>query len=111
MRQVGARLRRTLDALGLSYVEAAELMGKSKQTLNGWMAGEGYPDCYSVYRLSRAAKVTFDWLFLGDWSELPSSLKEKVAPEWAVLPRVAEEPGLPGVGRRDAARKKAPSSS
>lgn len=71
---VGARLRRVIDLLGMSYKQAADLMGVQKQTVNGWMAGEGYPNWYGLYRLNRAKGVTYDFLFLGDWSGLPAKL-------------------------------------
>lgn len=89
-RQVGARLRRMLDALDLTYTQAGEIMGTSKQTLNGWMKGEGYPNWYGIYRLNKAYRVTYDYLFLGDWSQLPAALADKVRPE--LLAALADQP-------------------
>ncbi len=80
MRAVGARLRRLAGALGLSLTELAAVMGYSKQTLNGWLNGEGYPHNHAVYRLCRTYGVTFDYLFLGDWSQLPAGLAVKLEP-------------------------------
>lgn len=78
---VGSRLRRVIGMLGMSYVEAADLMATSKQTLNGWMKGENYPNWYGVYRLHRAKGVTYDFLFLGDWSGLPQKLAAQMDAE------------------------------
>lgn len=78
---VGSRLRRVIDMLGMSYVEAAELMNTSKQTFNGWMKGDSYPNCYGIYRLQRAKGVTYDYLFLGDWSGLPAKLASQMDAE------------------------------
>ncbi|MGY8607068.1 hypothetical protein ACTVH1_15450 [Gluconobacter cerinus] len=39
-RHVGQRLRQVLDALPLPYVDAATVMGVSKQMLRNWMAGD-----------------------------------------------------------------------
>jgi transcriptional regulator with XRE-family HTH domain len=80
MRAVGARLRRLAEALGISLTEMAQAMGYSKQTLNGWLQGQGYPHNYAVYRLCRTYGVTFDYLFLGDWSQLPAGLALKLEP-------------------------------
>ena len=70
----GNRLRLLIDMLKLSYVEAASLMGVSKNVLRNWMAGENYPQPYALYRLCRSRGVNFDYVFLGDWSSLPHSL-------------------------------------
>lgn len=71
---VGTRLRRLIDLLGISYVEAASLMGVSKNVLRNWMAGDNPPAPYAVYRLTRAKGVDFNYVFLGDWSALPARL-------------------------------------
>ena len=80
MRAVGARLRRLAAALGLTLTELAAAMGYSKQTLNGWLNGDGYPHDYAVYSLCRTYGVTYDYLFLGDWSQLPAGLAVKLEP-------------------------------
>lgn len=83
---VGNRLRRLIKAIGMKYTEAADIMRVSKQTLNGWMKGDGYPDQYGVYCLCRVHKVNYDYLFLGDWTQLPSWLADKLKPDFSDLP-------------------------
>lgn len=71
--QVGARLKRTIDALGLSYAEAARLMGVSPQRLNGWMSGAHPVSLYHLAVFCRAQPVSVDWIVLGDFRALPAS--------------------------------------
>lgn len=78
--QVGVRLRDALDAIGMQNVEAARIMGVSKQSITEWLAGRGYPNQYGCYRLHRMTGITMDWLFLGDWSALPARLADKLRP-------------------------------
>jgi transcriptional regulator with XRE-family HTH domain len=89
-RAVGVRLRRTIDALGLSYTRAAEVMGTSRQVLHGWMEGRSYPENYCLYRLCRAYRVTFDYAYLGDWAMMPAALAQAL--ETALAPPAAAAP-------------------
>lgn len=89
---VGHRLRRALDALGVSQVAAAELMGGTKQSVNDWLAGRHYPAAYAVYRLHKLKGITYDWLFLGDWSQLPAWLADKLRPSFADMSAAQPEP-------------------
>lgn len=76
MRVVGDRLRRLIDALGISYVEAARDMGVTRNQLGNWMRGNhGFPRHYALYRFARIRGVNVDWILLGD----PSGLPKKVA--------------------------------
>lgn len=68
---VGVRLRQLIDALGLSYVDAANDMGVTKNHLGNWMRGAAYPLHYSLYRFCRIRGVNTDWVYLGDPSGLP----------------------------------------
>jgi DNA-binding XRE family transcriptional regulator len=96
MRAVGARLRRLAAALGLTLTELAQAMGYSKQTLNGWLNGEGYPHNHAVYKLCRTYGVTYDYLFLGDWSQLPAGLALKLEPGLGRSPGGAAGPDPAG---------------
>jgi len=78
---VGARLRRVVGMLDMTYVEAAALMNVSKQTFNDWLKGNSYPNVYGVYRLQKAKGITYDFLFLGDWSGLPPKLAAEMDAE------------------------------
>ncbi|MDB5317811.1 MAG: hypothetical protein JWO24_3655 [Rhodospirillales bacterium] len=71
MLAVGSNLRAAIDALGISYVDAAEVMGVTKNHLGNWMRGSTYPMPFAVYRFSRRYGVTADWLYLSDPSGLP----------------------------------------
>ena len=73
-RQVGARLRRLLELMDMQQIEAASIMGVSKQTLNNWLRGDSYPAPYPLYRLCRARGVDFNFIMLADWSALPGRL-------------------------------------
>jgi transcriptional regulator with XRE-family HTH domain len=88
----GARLRKLIDLLGLSYVEAASLMGVSKHVLRNWMAGDNPPGVYAVYRLARAKGVDFNYVFLGDWSALPSRLAKELDAEMTATLAASEGP-------------------
>ena len=85
-RAAGARLRQALDAAGVSQTAAAEIMAATKQSVNDYLAGRSYPSVYGMYRLTRATGITFDWVFLADWSALPARLLEKLQPRLAVAP-------------------------
>jgi len=93
MKAVGSRLRRLAAALDLQLVDMAKEMGCTKQTLNGWLKGEGYPNDYMVYRLCRIHRVNFDYLFLGDWSQLPAKVAARLEPGFAALEAGPEAPG------------------
>jgi transcriptional regulator with XRE-family HTH domain len=80
-RVVGERLRRLIDELGLTYVEASEVMGITKHVLRNWMAGDSYPNPYALYRLCRSRNVDFNFVFLGDWSSLPARIGKRFEDE------------------------------
>lgn len=80
-RASGERLRRLIKLLGISYVEAAELMNVSKHVLNHWMQGNHPIQPYSLYRLCRAKGANFDYVFLGDWSALPHRMGRELEAE------------------------------
>ncbi|GEN14722.1 hypothetical protein NCH01_11530 [Neoasaia chiangmaiensis] len=77
----GHRLRRAIELLGMAFTEAAAIMGVSKGVLNHWMSGNHPIQPYALYRLSRARNVTFDYVFLGDWSGLPHHLASQLEAE------------------------------
>ncbi|MBX9594073.1 MAG: helix-turn-helix domain-containing protein [Roseomonas sp.] len=83
--QVGNRLDAALRAIPLDQVQAAEIMGVSKQSVTDWIKGRGYPPTYGCYRLHKMTGITYDWLFLGDWGALPARLAEKLQPDLSAL--------------------------
>ncbi len=91
---VGLRLRQAIDALDLSYAQAATMMGVTRNHLGNWMRGTAYPQHYALYRFCRATGVTVDYVLLGDPSGLPKRIAdvlltaaaEQAQPKRAALP-------------------------
>lgn len=71
VQHVGVRLRQLIDALDISYVQAAHEMGVTKSQLGNWMRGDSYPAPYQLYLFCRRRGLTFDWVYLGDPAGLP----------------------------------------
>jgi transcriptional regulator with XRE-family HTH domain len=72
--EVGRRLRQAIAAAGLKQVQAAEVMGVTKNHLGNWLRGESPIRAYELYRLCRVTGITADWVLLGDPSGLPQRL-------------------------------------
>jgi transcriptional regulator with XRE-family HTH domain len=70
----GRRLRQLIARLGMTQVEAARIMGISKNVLRNWLAGDHPIAPYPLYRLGKAKNIDFNYVFLGDWSRLPYDL-------------------------------------
>ncbi len=96
-RQVGARLRRLIELLDMQQIEAAALMGVSKQTLNNWLRGDSYPAIFPLYRLCRARGVDFNFIMLADWSALPARLARTLDAELSAAMADAPEVDHPAV--------------
>lgn len=77
----GRRLRKLVDGLGLTQVEAARLMGISKHVLRNWLAGDHPIQPYALYRLCRSKSIDFNYVFLGDWQHLPFALAKAMEDE------------------------------
>lgn len=84
---VGERLRAAIDACGLRYIQAAEIMGVTKNHLGNWMRGDSPVRVYELYRLCRVTGVTADWVLLGDPSGLPQRLAARL-----IQPEPSREP-------------------
>lgn len=87
----GHRLRRVIELLGLTFTEAASIMGISKGVLNHWMAGNNPIQPYALYRLARSRGITFDYIFLGNWSALPHHLAVEIEKEILSSPVLSSE--------------------
>ncbi|MCK8788193.1 helix-turn-helix transcriptional regulator [Roseomonas sp. NAR14] len=87
----GRRLRRLIDLLGLSQVEAGEIMGVSKHVIRNWLAGDNPPQPYPMYRLCRAKGLDFNYVFLGDWSSLPGRYAQVLEKEALANLEAAED--------------------
>ena len=77
--EAGARLRAAIDAAGLTYVQAGEIMGASKSNVGNWMRGDAPINPYALYRFCRITGCTADWILLGDPSGLPQRLARQLA--------------------------------
>jgi transcriptional regulator with XRE-family HTH domain len=76
-RACGFRLRRLIDALGISYAQAATDMGVSPSNLGNWLRGSACPTPYELYRFSAINGVDCNWVYLGDPSRLPRALADR----------------------------------
>lgn len=95
------RLRDLIEKLGLTQVEAAQIMGVSKHVLRNWLMAENAIGTYALYRLSRAKGIDFNYIFLGDWSNLPPEVVEQFERELGA----ALEAAAPG-GHQERERKR-----
>lgn len=77
----GLRLRKLIDVMGLTQVQAAAVMGVSKHVLRNWLAGENPIGAYSLHRLCLRYGVDFNYVYLGDPARLPHELAQKIAAE------------------------------
>lgn len=91
-RDVGRRLQQALKAAKVRNIDAAEIMGTSKQSVSDYIAGRAYPPQYGCYCLHKIHGITLDWLFLGDWSGLPERLASKLKPDLRDIPVDAMAP-------------------
>lgn len=78
MQAVGNRLRLLIKSLGIKQVEAAAVMEVTKNHLGNWIRGVAYPRHYELYRFCRRYGVTADYILLGDPSNLPQRVWEKL---------------------------------
>ena len=89
VRQCGVRLRQLIDALDISYAEAARDMRVTRSQLGNWLRGDSYPAPYSLYIFCRIRGVNFDWVYLGD----PGALPHQLAVRLLGLPPESANPG------------------
>lgn len=73
-RQVGDRLRLVIEAIGITQVEAAKVMGISAPKLGNWLRGDNYPSNLAMLRLKERYGVTLDYLISDSVVGMPSSL-------------------------------------
>lgn len=78
IREVGRRLAVTREALDLTQQQLAEEIGVSRGALGNWEQGSRLPDPAAMARLVQRYRVSLDWLYLGDPSNLPHHLAAKL---------------------------------
>lgn len=94
-REAGLRLRRLIELLEISQVEAAHIMGISKHVLRNWLAGDNPIQPYPLYRLCRVKSVDFNYVALGDWSCLPARLAKVLEDELLSILAAGSASALP----------------
>lgn len=72
---VGARLALTREVFGLRQGEFGKRAGIRTNTYNMIEAGSNYPSISNAHALCDAYEIDFNWIFLGD----PSNLTYKLA--------------------------------
>jgi transcriptional regulator with XRE-family HTH domain len=104
-REVGRRLRAAIDALGITYTDAAGELGVSTSKLGNWLRGEHYPDRYSVKQFCDRYGITAEWIYRGIVTGLPSDLANKL---WKVERSSAATPDEPRPPKRPKTQPPAP---
>lgn len=76
MKEVGARLRRTREALAYPEIKPfAEDTGVTEDALSSWERGVNRVPDYYLRRLKERFAITSDWILFND----PSGLPQKIA--------------------------------
>ena len=73
---IGARLRLTREALGLTQVEFARRADVTNNAYNQYEKGKQRPSLDAAIALREAYSLTLDWIYLGDNSGLKYELVE-----------------------------------
>ena len=75
---IGERLRLTRMALGLSQAEFCRGAELETNTYNQYEKGRNQIRLDMAIRLVRAYRITLDWIYLGDPSNIPSGIHDKI---------------------------------
>jgi transcriptional regulator with XRE-family HTH domain len=105
---VGRRLRAAIDALGITYTDAAGELGISTSKLGNWMRGENYPAQYTLKQFCDRYGITAEWIYRGIVTGLPSDLANKL---WKVEQDIASAPDEPRPSKRPKIQPPAPPAS
>lgn len=87
--QVGERIRIAIDAIGISYAEAASQMGIYPSKLGNWMRGDNYPDPLILTDFASRHLLTTDWFYRGVVAGLPEPMASAVLAAEAASMRAA----------------------
>ena len=77
-RAVGARLRLTRRALGLSSTVLSGQLGVTLPRYSGWEHGHYLADLVTMIRLYERHQVSLDFLYLGSEGNLPRRLQDAI---------------------------------
>ena len=76
--EIGERLRITRQALGKTQVAFCKAPNIEPNTYNQHERGRSRPGIGSALALCNAHRLSLDWIYLGDDSNLPASLSETI---------------------------------
>lgn len=80
----GARMRETLERLGMSDAHFAKLAGIPTSTFSRYKAGQAIPKADDLFPLSDAMGVSPRWLIGNDGQDRPVDVKDA---DWVSIPR------------------------
>jgi len=75
---IGARLRVSRKAVGVSPTELCRELGIRRSTYSMNEVGSNLPNVYDMIRLCARYGLTLDWIYLGDMSGVKSDLASKI---------------------------------
>lgn len=76
--EVGDRLARARDALGLTQAEVARAVGVTQGAWGNYERGIRLPDPQAIAKLADLYGVSFDWVFRGNVLGMPAELAAKL---------------------------------
>lgn len=63
---IGVRISEKMDELDLKQVDICRITGISKNAISNYVNGNRVPDTMAVYKLSKALKVSIEWILTGE---------------------------------------------
>lgn len=77
--QVGTRLARAREAVGLDQAEFARRLNITAQRLNNWETGDAMVPPTFIPKIFLITRIDASYLYQGDLSRLPGDLYERLA--------------------------------
>ncbi|MBC7906902.1 MAG: helix-turn-helix transcriptional regulator [Rhodospirillaceae bacterium] len=78
MRAIGARLRLTRKALGLSQDDLADSINVGRTTYTMWEGGQRLADVLAISRMADRYGVSLDWVYRGNMAGLPHVIARRI---------------------------------
>lgn len=78
LRDIGGRITKAREALGVTQKEVCRLIGVGETTWNNWEKGKRRPDPIALARFCNAYGVTLDYIFRDNPQGLPGRILEKI---------------------------------
>lgn len=75
MDEIGSRLRRVREALGMTQTDFAKQAGISLQAYHQYEVGSRTPALAQGKKLANAYDITLDYIYLGRFSTLPEKIQ------------------------------------